>query len=481
MVKGLGTIHNQGFVNGAWVNGAGRKTFPVINPATQGVVIEVADLGADETRRAIDAADAAFPTWSSLLPADRAKMLHKWADLIERDADRLALLMTTEQGKPLTESKGEVVSAAATIHWCAEQGRRLYGEFIEGPRPGTKIIISRHPAGVCGAITPWNFPVSMITRKVGPALGAGCTVVLKPAENTPLCALGLAALAQEAGMPGGVLNVIPSADAKSVGKILTEDARVKKISFTGSTEVGKILMGQAAHHVQKVSMELGGNAPFIVLPSADLEKAAAGAIACKFRNAGQTCICANRIYVHEDVYDRFFGIFLKKVKDLKVGDGTQDGVNIGPLINKDAVEKIEKMIAEANKGGAKVQIGGQRHELGGTFYQPTVMTDVSDDMSLSCKEIFGPVAVLYSYKTEEEVIRRANATPFGLAAYIYGTDMGAIWRVSDALAYGMVGINDHTLATDLAPFGGVKESGIGREGGEYGLLEYTDLKYRLIG
>jgi len=473
-------IKSKGFVNGAWIDAASGKTFAVTNPATGEKITDVADLSIKEATQAIDAAEKAFAVWNGLLPLERAKIMNAWSALIEKHADDLARLMTTEQGKPLTEAKGEVLGAAGTIHWCAEQGRRLYGDFLEGPRPGTKIIISRHAVGVVGAITPWNFPVSMITRKVGPALAAGCTVVLKPAEDTPLCALALAGLAKEAGVPDGVFNVIPTSDAKPIGKLITEDVRVKKISFTGSTEVGKILMSQAAHHVQKVSLELGGNAPFIVLPSADLEKAATGAIASKFRNAGQTCICANRIFVHKDVYDQFFDLFLNKIKLLKVGNGLDDGVAIGPLINMEAIEKIEKMIAEANKAGATIHIGGKRHALGLTFFEPTLMSGVPDDLSISCQEIFGPVAVLYPFETEEEVIRRANSTPYGLAGYLYGTDMESIWRVSDGLQYGMVGINEPLLATDLAPFGGVKESGIGSEGGEYGLLEYTNLKYRLL-
>lgn len=471
---------NQGFIGGEWVSASNGKVFAVLNPATGEKLADVADLGAADATRAVDAAEKAFGTWSAMLPLDRAKLMNAWANLIEQNAENLARLMTTEQGKPLAESRAEVLGAAGTVRWCAEQGRRMYGEFIEGHKPGTKIIISRHPVGVIGAITPWNFPVSMITRKLAPALAAGCTAVLKPAEDTPLCALALAALAQEAGIPDGVLNVVPTSDAKSVGQVITGDARVKKISFTGSTEVGKILMAQAAQYVQKVSLELGGNAPFIVLESADIEKAVAGAIACKFRNAGQTCICANRIYVHQSVYDEFFNQFMSKIGSLKVGNGQEDGVNIGPLINGEAVEKIEKMIAGATKGGASVHIGGKRHALGGTFFEPTLMSGVSDDMSLSCNEIFGPVAVVYPFKTEEEVIARANNTPFGLAAYVYGRDSAALWRVSDGLDYGMVGLNEPLIATDLAPFGGIKESGIGSEGGEYGLLEYTNLKYRLL-
>lgn len=473
-------IQKQGFIGGQWIDSPARKTFAVFNPATGEKITDVADLGAAETTQAIDAAEKAFASWKSQLPLERAKLMNAWANLIEKNSEDLAKLMTSEQGKPLAESRAEVLGAAGTVRWCAEQGRRVYGDFIEGHKPGTKIIISREPVGVVGAITPWNFPVSMITRKLAPAIAAGCTAVLKPAEDTPLCALALAALAKEAGIPDGVLNVVPTSDAKPVGKIITEDTRVKKISFTGSTEVGKILMAQAAHHVQRVSLELGGNAPFIVHASADIDKAVAGAILCKFRNAGQTCICANRIYVHSSRYDQFFNQFSAKIKDLKVGNGLDDGINIGPLINIEAVEKIEKMIAEAAAKGATIHIGGKRHVLGGTFFEPTLITGVADDMSLSCNEIFGPVAVLYPYENDDEVIGRANSTPFGLAAYIYASESAAVWKLSDGLQYGMVGINEPLIATDLAPFGGVKESGIGSEGGEYGLLEYTNLKYRLL-
>ncbi len=389
--------------------------------------------------------------------------------------------MTCEQGKPLSEAKGEVIAAADTIQWCAEEGRRLYGDYIEGHKPNTKILVSRHPVGVVGAITPWNFPASMITRKVGPALAAGCTVVLKPAESTPLTALALAALSLEAGIPPGVLNVIPSTQSAGIGKLFSSDTRVKKISFTGSTEVGRVLMRQAAEHIQKISLELGGNAPFIVFDDADLEKAAEGAIASKFRNAGQTCICANRIFVQQTVFPQFMDIFSKKIKALKVGPGWEKDVAIGPLINDQAIEKIEKMIASATQKGAKILLGGKRHAQGSCFFEPTLITHAPDDAALATEEIFGPVAVIYPFDSEEEVVARSNNTPFGLAAYVYTNDMGRAWRVSDGLQYGMVGLNEPLLASDLAPFGGVKESGIGREGGEYGLLEYTNLKYRLFG
>ena len=474
-------IKDRAFIGGKWVEAQGKKTFSVLNPADLSVVSTVPDMNKADVQAAIEGADKAFGPWSALLPLQRADILEKWSSLIAENAEDLGLLMTYEQGKPLKEAQGEVRGAADTIRWCAEEGRRMYGEFLEGPKAGTKIIVSRHPVGVCGAITPWNFPVSMITRKVGPALAAGCTVVLKPAESTPLCALALAALAEEAGIPGGVLNIVTSTNAAEIGEVLTSDTRVRKISFTGSTAVGKKLMAQAARNIQKVSLELGGNAPFIVFPSADLEKAAEGAIASKFRNAGQTCICANRIFVHKDVYASFLEIFSKKIKALKVGAGWEKDVAIGPLINKEAIEKIEKMIGNATKDGGRVLLGGKRHALGGTFFEPTLMEGANDDAPIAREEIFGPVAVLYSFDTEQEAVERANNTEFGLASYIYTQDLSQAWRVSDSLNYGMVALNEPLLATDLAPFGGIKTSGIGREGGKYGLLEYTDLKYRLFG
>lgn len=474
-------IKDLAYIGGQWIGAQGKKTFPVLNPVDHALITEVPDMEQADVRAAIDAAEKAFAGWSALMPVQRADILEKWSALIAKRAPDLALLMTYEQGKPLQEAQGEVTAAAAAIRWCAEEGRRLYGEFIGGHRPGTNIVVSRHPVGVCGAITPWNFPVSMITRKVGPALAAGCTVVLKPAEATPLCALALAALGEEAGIPPGVLNIVTSAKAAEIGEVLTSDPRVRKISFTGSTQVGRILMAQAAKNIQKVSLELGGNAPFIIFPSADLEKAATGAIASKFRNAGQTCICANRIYVHKDIYAAFVKLFSKKIKELKVGPGWEPDVAIGPLINEEAIEKVEKMIADALKKGAKILIGGQRHALGDSFFEPTLMEAVPDDAPIAREEIFGPVAVLYSFDSEEEVIARANATEYGLASYIYTQDLPQAWRVSDSLDYGMVALNEPLLATDLAPFGGIKNSGIGREGGKYGLLEYTDLKYRLFG
>jgi succinate-semialdehyde dehydrogenase/glutarate-semialdehyde dehydrogenase len=475
-------LQDKAFVGGKWVSAKSGKTFAVLNPADSAHLADVPDMDSVDVVAAIDAASKAFGPWKSLLPIERAKILTNWSRLIEAKADELALLLTREQGKPLAEAKGEVLGGAGTIQWCAEEGRRMYGDFIDGHKPGTKILISRHPVGVVGAITPWNFPASMITRKVGPAIAAGCTVVLKPAEDTPLCALALAALAHEAGLPEGVLNVVTCSgkNAAAVGKLFSEDVRVKKVSFTGSTEVGKILMSQAAHHVQKISLELGGNAPFIVTTTADLDKAATGAVLSKFRNAGQTCICANRIYVQRTVFDEFQALFVGKIKALQVGNGASEGVTLGPLINNDAVEKVESLVADAVKGGAKTILGGKRHALGGTFYEPTLLTGIDDNLSIARDEIFGPVAVLYPYDTEEEIIQKANDTNYGLSAYLFATDMAEIFRLSDALEYGMVAVNEPMLATDLAPFGGVKESGIGREGGQYGLLEYTDIKYRLL-
>lgn len=474
-------VKDRAFVGGKWVEARGKKAFDVTNPVDLSVITSVPDMDAADVQDAIAAADKAFSGWSTLLPLERANILSRWADLITENAEDLALLMTYEQGKPLAEAKGEVLGSAATIQWCAEEGRRLYGEFIEGHKKGTKILISRHAVGVVGAITPWNFPASMITRKVGPALAAGCTVVLKPAEATPLSALALAVLAQDAGLPDGVLNIVTSTKAAEIGQTLTSDHRVRKISFTGSTGVGRKLMAQAAEHIQKISLELGGNAPFVVFSSADLEKAADGAIGSKFRNAGQTCICANRIFVHKDVFDDFMKIYTSKIKELKVGPGWDKGVTIGPLVNMQAIEKVEKMIADATRNGAKILLGGKRHPLGTSFFEPTLITGAKDDADIAREEIFGPVAVVYTFDSDEELISRANDTDFGLSSYIYSEDMAQVWRVSDGLQYGMVGVNEPLLASDLAPFGGIKESGIGREGGRYGLLEYTDIKYRLFG
>lgn len=473
-------VKNRAYISGRWVPARAGDVFTVTNPATDDSLADVPDFKGEDVILAIDAAAKAFEGWSALPTADRAKLLSAWAALIDETADDLALLMTLEQGKPLTEARGEVKAAAATIQWCAEEGRRLYGDYLEGAKPDTHIVVSRRPIGVAAAITPWNFPVGMITRKVGPALAAGCTVVLKPSELTPLCALALADLAEKAGIPGGVFNVITTTDAAAAAKILTGDARVRKISFTGSTPVGKSLMAAASANLQKISLELGGNAPFIVMASADLEKAVDGAIASKFRNAGQTCICANRIFVHDAVYNVFKDMFLSKIKALKVGNGWEDGVSIGPLIDDKAMQKVKRLVQAARDAGAQIIAGGNLDGLGGRFYQPTLMEGVPDDSALFREEIFGPVAVLYRFSDTEEVIKRANNTPYGLAAYVYTNHLTEGWKISARLAYGMVAVNEPMLATDLAPFGGIKESGIGREGGKYGLLEYTEMQYRLF-
>lgn len=474
-------LKNKALIDGRWVDASGGGVFAVVNPATQENLGDVPDMGKEETLLAIAAASKAFKDWSSQMPAKRAEILKNWAKYIEEEVESLAVLLTSEQGKPKGEAVSEIMSCVATLRWCAEEGCRLYGEYIEGPRAGTKIIISRHPMGVVGAITPWNFPASMVVRKIAPALAAGCTVILKPAEATPLTALALGELALRAGLPAGVFNIVSTSNPKLVGEVLTSDVRVRKISFTGSTRTGKILMKQAAENIQKLSLELGGNAPFIVFPSADLDKAVTGAMASKFRNAGQTCICANRIFVHEDIYEAFLDRFVKAVGKLVVGNGLGKDVSIGPLINIQAIEKIEQMIDLAKKAGAEVLIGGKRHVLGKTYFEPTVITGVPLSCSLATEEIFGPVAVLYPFKTEEEVIALANDTPYGLSSYIYSENMGQIWRVSDALEFGMVGVNEPFLANDLAPFGGIKESGIGKEGGKYGVMEHTNVKYRLWG
>lgn len=472
-------IQTKAFVNGMWQSGLSEKTFRVLNPFDQSTIADVADTGSTEALAAIDAADNAFYLWRLCGALQRAEILTRWAQEIESHVDDLSHLITLEQGKVLKESRAEVLAAAATIRWNAEQGRRIYGDYIEGSKSGTHIFVSHEPLGVVAAITPWNFPIGMITRKVTPALAAGCTVVLKPAEQTPICALALAYLAQKAGLPDGVLNILPTSNPQEVGEVLTRDPRVKKVSFTGSTEIGKILMQQSASTLKKLSLELGGNAPFIVLKDADLDRAVDGAIASKFRNAGQTCVCANRIFVHESLFDTFLKRFVEKVQVLRVGNGLEEGVSIGPLIDEQAVLKIERLLSSTPN--ATCHLGGKRVKAGTTLFEPTVISGVSDTDDLSCQEIFAPIAAIYHFQSEAEVIQRANATPYGLAAYVYGRDMAALMRVTGVLTFGMVGINEPFLASDLAPFGGVKESGFGREGGIYGVLEYTSPKYRLIG
>jgi succinate-semialdehyde dehydrogenase/glutarate-semialdehyde dehydrogenase len=470
-------LRDQAYIDGAWL--ATAATFPVADPASGEVLARVAELGASETRRAIEAANAAWPAWRKQTAKQRAAFLRQWFDLILANADDLALLMTREQGKPLAEAKGEIAYGASFVEWFAEEGKRIYGDVIPSPATDRRLVVLKQPIGVCAAITPWNFPNAMITRKVAPALAAGCTVVVKPAEQTPLSALALAELAERAGFPPGVFNVVTgsAAAAPIIGAELTSNPIVRKLSFTGSTEVGRLLMAQCAPTVKKVSLELGGNAPFIVFDDADLDAAVEGAMTSKYRNAGQTCVCANRLLVQDGIYDAFAARLADKVRALKVGAGTEQGVNQGPLIDAAALAKVEALVADAIAKGARVLTGGARHALGGTFYQPTVLANVTSEMRCAREEIFGPVAPLFRFKTEAEAIELANATEYGLAGYFFARDIGRVWRVAEALEYGIVGVNTGIISNEVAPFGGVKQSGIGREGSRYGIEDYLEIKY----
>jgi succinate-semialdehyde dehydrogenase / glutarate-semialdehyde dehydrogenase len=470
-------LRDQAYIDGAWLGAA--TTFPVADPASGEILARVAELGAVETRRAIEAANAAWPAWRRQTAKQRAAVLRKWFDLILANADDLALLMTREQGKPLAEAKGEIAYGASFVEWFAEEGKRVYGDVIPSPAADRRLVVLKQPIGVCAAITPWNFPNAMITRKVAPALAAGCTVVVKPAEQTPLSALALAELAERAGFPPGVFNVVTgsAAAAPIIGAELTANPIVRKLSFTGSTEVGRLLMAQCAPTVKKVSLELGGNAPFIVFDDAALDAAVEGAMTSKYRNAGQTCVCANRLLVQDGIYDAFAARLADKVRTLKVGAGIEAGVTQGPLIDTAALAKVEALVADAVAKGARVLTGGQRHERGGTFYQPTVLADVTSDMRCAREEIFGPVAPLFRFKTEADAIALANATEYGLAGYFFARDIGRVWRVAEALEYGIVGVNTGLISNEVAPFGGVKQSGIGREGSRYGIEDYLEIKY----
>jgi succinate-semialdehyde dehydrogenase/glutarate-semialdehyde dehydrogenase len=468
---------NQCYVDGQWV---GEPKLPVTNKATGDIMARVPEFGEAETREAIAAANRAFPKWSKLLAKERSKFVRRWYDLIIEHANELALLLTNEQGKPLAEAKGEILYAAGFIEFFAEEAKRINGETIPTFKSDARIVVVKQPVGVVAAITPWNFPAAMITRKAGPALAVGCTIVLKPASETPLTALALAALAEKAGIPKGVFNVI-TGRASVIGKELTSTPTVRMLTFTGSTEIGRTLMAQCAPTIKKLGLELGGNAPFIVFDDADLDKAVQGAIASKYRNAGQTCVCANRIYVQDQVYDAFAEKLAAEVKEMKVGAGTEDGVTTGPLINKAAIEKVEEHVADALKGGARVILGGKRHQRGGNFYEPTILVDVTSKMMIAREETFGPVAPLFKFKTEEDVIGMANDTPFGLAAYFYARDIGRVWRIAEALECGIIGINEGIISSEVAPFGGVKESGIGREGSSHGVEEFLEMKYLLMG
>jgi succinate-semialdehyde dehydrogenase/glutarate-semialdehyde dehydrogenase len=474
-------VKTQALIDGQWLDADNGDTHPVINPATGAVLTHVPDMGTAETQRAIAAADRALPGWRGKTAKERATLLHRWHDLILANLEDLSRLMTLEQGKPLAESRGEVAYGASFIEWFAEEGKRIAGEVIPAPTTDKRLVVIRQGVGVTAAITPWNFPIAMITRKVAPALAAGCTSVVKPAEATPLCALALAELALRAGIPAGVLNVVTTARPSVVGEVLTSSPIVRKLSFTGSTAVGKRLMAQCAPTVKRLSLELGGNAPFIVFNDADLDAAVNGALVSKFRNAGQTCVCANRLLVQDEVYERFTAKLVEAVAALQVGDGMADGTQIGPLINQAAINKVDKLVADAISQGAKVAWGGTRHALGGHFYTPTVLTDATADMALAQEEIFGPVAPIFRFKTDDEAIQLANDTTAGLAAYFYSRDIGRVWRVAEQLEYGMVGINEGLISNEMAPFGGVKESGIGREGSHHGINEYLQIKYLCMG
>ncbi|MDH4566439.1 NAD-dependent succinate-semialdehyde dehydrogenase [Pseudomonas sp. BN414] len=466
----------QAFIAGAWCDADDARTVDVTDPASGDLLGRVPNMGGSETLRAIEAADAALPAWRARTAKERAQILRRWFELMLQHEDDLARLMTLEQGKPLTEAVGEIRYAASFIEWFAEEGKRIYGDVIPSPAGDKRLVVIKQGIGVCAAITPWNFPSAMITRKVAPALAAGCTIVVKPANETPFSALALAELAKRAGVPDGVLSIV-TGDAIAIGAQLTSHPLVRKLSFTGSTPVGRLLMGQCAPTIKKVSLELGGNAPFIVFDDADIDAAVEGALVAKYRNAGQTCVCVNRFYVHDAVYDTFAERFAARVRDLRVGHGLEGATQIGPLITGKALDKVQSLIADAVEKGADILVGGDGHELGGNFLQPTVLTGVAPGMQLLDEEIFGPVAPLVRFSSDEEVLRLANDTLYGLAAYFYSRDIGRVWKIAEQLEYGMVGINTGLISNEVAPFGGVKQSGLGREGSKYGIEDYLEMKY----
>lgn len=476
LLTDLTLLRQQAFIDGAWLDAQTGATLDVIDPATNARVGTIPDLGAEETQKAIQAADKARRAWAALAARDRSTVMHRWFELIIDNVEDLARIMTAEQGKPLSESRGEVRYAASFVEWYSEEAKRVYGDLIPAPKAQSRILVLKQPVGVVAAITPWNFPSAMITRKCAPALAAGCSVVVKPSEFTPFSALALAELATRAGIPAGVLNIV-TGDAKTIGGELTSSPTVRKLSFTGSTRVGKLLMAQSGATVKKVSMELGGNAPFIVFADADLDVAVQGVMSSKFRNTGQTCICANRIYVEDAVHDAFIERFKKAVEALKIGNGFEDDVEQGPLINQAALVKVESHVADALSKGAKLVTGGKPHKLGGTFYEPTILTDVNDAMLFTQEETFGPVAPVFRFSDEDAVIAAANNTAAGLAAYVYTRDLDRMWRVTEALETGMVGVNEGLISNEVAPFGGIKESGVGREGSRYGIEEFLNIKY----
>jgi succinate-semialdehyde dehydrogenase / glutarate-semialdehyde dehydrogenase len=479
-LKDPALLRHEAFIDGEWQSADDKSTFEVVDPSNGESLGTVPMMGAAETRRAIDAANAAWPAWRKKTAKERAVIMRRWFDLMIANADDLALILTTEQGKPLAEAKGEITYAASFIEWFAEEGKRVAGDTLATPAADKRIVVTKEPIGVCAAITPWNFPAAMITRKVAPALAAGCPIVVKPAEATPLTALAMAVLAERAGIPKGVLSIL-TGDPKAIGGEMTSNPIVRKISFTGSTAVGRLLMAQSAPTVKKITLELGGNAPFIVFDDADLDAAVEGAIASKYRNSGQTCVCTNRFYVHEAVYDAFAEKLAAAASALKVGNGQEAGTLLGPLINEAAVKKVEAHIADAIGKGAKVVTGGKRHTLGHGFFQPTVLSGVTSDMLVATEETFGPLAPIFKFSSDDEVVRLANDTEFGLAAYFYSRDIGRVWRVAEALESGMVGINTGLISNEVAPFGGVKQSGLGREGSHYGIDDYVVIKYLCIG
>jgi len=474
-------LHDQAYLNGVWLSG--ETTFDVVNPADGVTIASVANMGAAQAQAAIDAAHAALPAWSARTGKERAAIMRKWFDLMLENADDLAALMTAEQGKPLAEARGEVMYGASFVEWFAEEAKRVCGDVLSSTWSDRRMLVVKQPIGVCASITPWNFPIAMITRKVAPAVAAGCTIVIKPAEQTPLSALALAELAHRAGLPAGVINIV-TADADrsvEVGKVLCSSPIVRHLSFTGSTPVGRILMQQCAPTVKKLGLELGGHAPFIVFDDADLDAAVEGALQSKYRNAGQTCVCTNRFYAHESIYDAFVEKLAAGAATIKVGNGFDEGVGQGPLIDAQAVAKVQEHVADALAKGARIASGGKKHALGGHFYEPTVLSNITEDMLVMREETFGPVAAVIKFKTEEEAIAAANDTEFGLASYFYSRDIGRVWRVAEKLDYGMVGINTGMISNEVAPFGGVKQSGLGREGSKYGMDEYLEIKYLCIG
>ena len=476
LLKNPALIRESCHINGTWITAQSGKTIDITNPFDGSHLGVVPDLSADEVRTAVDAASAAQDAWAKLTPKDRGEILHKWADLIDDNMDDLAVIMTLEQGKPLSEARGEVAYANSFIRWFAEEGKRVYGDVIAATNPNLRYTILKQPVGVCAAITPWNFPAAMITRKAAPALAAGCTMIVKPDSQTPFSAIAMMVLAEQAGLPKGVLQLV-TGDAPTIGSVLTKDERIHKLSFTGSTAVGRLLMEQCASTVKKLSLELGGNAPFIVFEDADLEKAATGLIGSKYRNAGQTCVCANRVYVQDSIKDKFLEIFKAKVDALTVGNGMTAGVEVGPLINDKALQKVEHLLNDALGKGATLITGGNKNDASKLTFNPTIISDITPEMDIYREEIFGPIAPVFTFSSEEEVITMANDTIYGLAAYFYTNDLGRSWRVSEALEYGMVAQNTGLLSTEVAPFGGVKQSGFGREGSKYGIEEYITTKY----